>query len=74
MKLHVLGSNYGIGLHRYSPAKFPAIFLDVPDAQYNPLDPEEKIAGIHPAEKPGAYGVAKFRGSKVVAKVLMDYR
>ncbi|MCL0078994.1 hypothetical protein M1O56_04955 [Dehalococcoidia bacterium] len=30
------------GLHSYNPAKFPgAVFLDVADAQYNPLNPEE---------------------------------
>ncbi|RLE74372.1 MAG: hypothetical protein DRJ56_07655 [Thermoprotei archaeon] len=73
MEFHVLGGNYGIGLHRYSPARFPAVFLDVSDAQYNPLDPEEIIAGIHPAERPGAYGVAKFREGRVAAKVLMEY-
>ncbi len=36
----LLGGSYGIGLHKYNPAKFPgAVFLDVADAQYNPLNP-----------------------------------
>lgn len=58
--MSLLGKSYGIGLHRYDPAKFPgAIFLDVADAQYNPLNPEEVVAGIHPAKRPGTYGIAK---------------
>ncbi len=69
----MLGTNYGVGLHRFSPKRFPAVFLDVSDAQYNPLDPGEIIAGIHPAEQPGRYGVAKFRDGRVTAKALMQY-
>ena len=72
---HLLGKNYGLGLHRYNPAKFPgAVFLDVSDAQYNPLNPEEIIAGIHPAKKPGTYGVAKFRDGALVAEALTPYK
>jgi hypothetical protein len=72
---HLLGKNYGIGLHKYDPAKFVgALFLDVADAQYNPLDPEEVVAGIHPAERPGTYGVAKFRDGILAAKALTPYR
>ena len=42
----LLGKNYGIGLHKYDPAKFPgAVFLDVADSQYNPLNPEEIVTG-----------------------------
>ena len=64
----ILSKRYGIGLHRYNPAKFPgAVFLDVADAQYNPLNPEEILAGIHPAKRPGTYGVAKFKGGSVLA-------
>ena len=41
---HLLGKSHGIGLHKYNPAKFPrTIFLDVADAQYNPLKPEESV-------------------------------
>ena len=72
---HLLGKSYGIGLHRYNPAKFlGAVFLDVSDAQYNPLNPEEIIAGIHPAKKPGTYGVAKFRDGALVAEALTPYK
>jgi hypothetical protein len=71
---HLLGKNYGLGLHRHDPAKLPgAVFLDVSDAQYNPLAPEEIIAGIHPAKRPGGYGLAKFRGEKVLAEVATPY-
>jgi len=74
MMPHLLGKGYGIGLHRYNPAKFPAaVFLDISDAQYNPLNPEEIIAGIHPAKKPGAYGLAKFKGNTVLAEVITSY-
>ena len=69
--VHFLGKDFGLGLHRYNPAKFPgAVFLDVADAQYNPLNPEEIVAGIHPAKKPGTYGVAKLKGGAVLAEVL----
>ncbi|HID87894.1 MAG TPA: hypothetical protein EYP55_11060 [Anaerolineae bacterium] len=73
---HLLGRSYGIGLHRYNPAKFPgAVFLDVADAQYNPLNPEEIVAGIHPARRPGTYGVAKFiKGDAVLAEVTTPYK
>ena len=72
---HLLGKSYGIGLHRYNPAKFPgAVFLDVADAQYNPLNPEEIVAGIHPAKRPGTYGVAKLKGDAVLAEVLTPYK
>jgi len=71
----LLGKSYGIGLHRYNPAKFPgAVFLDVADAQYNPLNPEEIVAGIHPAKRPGTYGVAKLKGDAVLAEVLTPYK
>ncbi len=71
---HLLGKAFGIGLHRYDPARFPgAVFLDVADAQYNPLDPQEIIAGIHPAARPGKYGLAKFAGNEIVAEVLTSY-
>jgi len=70
----LLDKSYGFGLHRYNPAKFPgAVFLDVSDAQYNPLDPEEIVAGIHPAKRPGAYGLAKFRGGAILAEVITPY-
>ena len=72
---HLLGESYGIGLHKYNPAKFPgAVFLDVADAQYNPLNPEEIVAGIHPAGRPGTYGVAKFKGCAVLAEVTTSYK
>lgn len=72
---HLLGKSYGIGLHKYNPAKFPgAVFLDVADAQYNPLNPEEIVAGIHPAKRPGTYGVAKFKGDTVPAEVLTAHK
>jgi len=72
---HLLGKSYGIGLHRYDPAKFPgAVFLDVADAQYNPLNPEEIVAGIHPASRPGTYGVSKFEGDTVLAEVTTSYK
>ncbi len=72
---HLLGESYGIGLHKYNPAKFPgAVFLDVADAQYNPLNPEEIIAGIHPARRPGTYGVAKFKDGAVLAEVTTEYK
>ena len=72
---HLLGKNFGIGLHKYSPAEFPgAIFLDVADAQYNPLNPDEIVAGIHPAGRPGAYGLAKFKGNAVLAQVTTPYQ
>jgi len=72
---HLLGKSYGIGLHKYNPAKFPAaVFLDVADAQYNPLNPAEIVAGIHPAKRPGTYGVAKFKGDTVLAEVLTSYK
>ncbi|RLE84213.1 MAG: hypothetical protein DRJ41_03525 [Thermoprotei archaeon] len=64
----------GIGLHRYDPNKFPASFLDIADAQYNPLNPEEIIAGIHPSERPGKYGIAKFREGRLVARILLNYK
>ena len=70
----MFGINYGIGLHRYNPLRFPAIFLDVSDAQYNPLDPSEIVVGIHPAEQPGNYGVAKFKEGRLVTKILLPYR
>ena len=71
----LLGKNYGIGLHKYDPAKFPgAVFLDVADAQYNPLNPEEIVAGIHPASRPGTYGLAKFKGDAVLAEVTTPYK
>lgn len=72
---HLLGKSYGIGLHRYDPAKFSgAVFLDVADAQYNPLNPEEIVAGIHPAKRPGTYGVAKFKGDTLLAEVTTPYK
>ena len=72
---HLLGKSCGLGLHRYNPAKFPgAVFLDVSDAQYNPLNPEEIVAGIHPAKRPGTYGVAKFKGDAVLAEALTSYK
>jgi len=72
---HLLGKSYGLGLHRYNPAKFPgAVFLDVADAQYNPLDPEEIIAGIHPARRPGIYGIAKFREGALVSEASTPYK
>ena len=72
---HLLDRSYGIGLHRYNPAKFPgAVFLDVADAQYNPLNPEEIVAGIHPARTPGTYGVAKFKGDAVLAETATPYK
>ena len=72
---HLLGKSYGIGLYRYNPAKFlGAVFLDVSDAQYNPLNPDEVIAGIHSAKKPGTYGVTKFRDSALVAEALTPYK
>lgn len=71
----LLGGSYGIGLHKYNPAKFPgAVFLDVADAQYNPLNPEEIVAGTHPAKRPGTYGVAKFKGDVVLAEVTTPYK
>ena len=71
----LLGKGFGIGLHKYHPSKYPnAIFLDVSDAQYNPLDPEEIIAGIHSAKNPGFYGLAKFRNGSLVAEALTSYR
>jgi len=73
--MSLLGKGYGIGLHRYNPAKFPgAISLDVADAQYNPLNPQEIVAGIHPAERPGMYGLAKFKGNTLLAKALTPYK
>ncbi len=48
--------------------------MDVADAQYNPLNPEEIIAGIHPASRPGTYGVAKFKGGAVLAEVTTPYK
>jgi len=75
MMPHLLSKGYGLGLHRYDPARFPgAVFLDVSDAQYNPLDPEEIIAGIHPAKRPGAYGVAKFREGALVAEAFTPHK
>ena len=72
---HLLDKSCGIGLHRYNPAGFPgAIFLDVADAQYNPLNPEEIIAGIHPACRLGTYGLAKFKGGAVLAEVTTPYK
>ena len=72
---HLLRKSYGLGLHRYTPDTFPeAIFLDVADAQYNPLNPDEIIAGIHPAKKPGTYGLAKFKGDAVLAEVTTPYK
>jgi hypothetical protein len=72
---HLLRKSYGLGLHRYTPDTFPeAIFLDVADAQYNPLNPDEIIAGIHPAKKPGTYGLAKFKGDAVLAEVTTQYK
>jgi hypothetical protein len=72
---HLLGKSYGIGLHKYDPAAFPgAVFLDIADAQYNPLNPEEIIAGIHPASRPGTYGLAKFKGGAVLAEVTTPYQ
>ena len=72
---HLLSKSYGIGLHKYNPAKFPgAVFLNIGDAQYNPLNPEEIVAGIHPAGRPGTYGVAKFNGDAVLAEVLTPYK
>ena len=72
---HLLGQNYSIGLHKYNPAKFSgAVFLDVADAQYNPLNPEEIVAGIHPAKKHGTYGLAKFKGDAVLAEVTTPYK
>lgn len=51
---NLLGKGFGIGLHKYNPSKYSnAVFLDVSDAQYNPLDPKEIIAGIHSAKNPG---------------------
>ncbi|MGY4706288.1 YncE family protein [Candidatus Bipolaricaulota sp. J31] len=64
-----------MGLHRYDPAGFPgAAFLDVADAQYNPLDPGEIIAGIHPAARPGTYGLAKFRDGALTAEAFTPYK
>jgi hypothetical protein len=75
MMAHLFGKGYGIGLHRYNPAKFPAaVFLDVSDAQYNPLNPEEIVAGIHPAKRPGTYGVAKFQDGALETEALMPYK
>ena len=72
---HLLSKSYGIGLHKYDPTQFPeAVFLDVADAQYNPLNPEEIIAGIHPARRPGTYGLAKFKGDAVLAEVTTPYK
>ncbi len=72
---HLLNKSYGIGLHKYNPAKLPgAVFLDVADAQYNPLNPEEIIAGIHPAAKPGTYAVAKFKGDSILSEVATPYK
>ena len=71
---HLPSKSYGLGLHRYNPAKFPgAVFLDVSDAQYNPLNPEEIVAGIHPAKRPSAYGLAKFRDGTLVAEALTPH-
>ena len=71
---HLLGRTYGLGLHRYNPARFPGVvFLDVADAQYNPLSPEEIVAGIHPARTPGTYGVAKFKADAVFAEAATPY-
>lgn len=70
-----MGKGHGIGLHRYNPNRFVgAVFLDVADAQYNPLAPEEVIAGIHPAGSPGTYGMAVFRDDTMVAEALTPYR
>jgi hypothetical protein len=72
---HLLSKNCGIGLHKYNPGKFPgAVFLDVADAQYNPLNPEEIVAGIHPAGRPGTYGLAKFKGDAVLAQATTPYK
>ncbi|HDN79050.1 MAG TPA: hypothetical protein ENG33_01135, partial [Chloroflexi bacterium] len=72
---YLLGEGYGLGFHKYNPAEFPGVvFLDVSDAQYNPLNPEEVIVGIHPAKKPGAYGIAKFRDGALVAEAITPYK
>ncbi|RLC80898.1 MAG: hypothetical protein DRI61_04835, partial [Chloroflexi bacterium] len=72
---YLLGEGYGLGFHKYNPAEFPGvIFLDVSDAQYNPLNPEEVIAGIHPAKKPSTYGIAKFRDGALVAEAITPYK
>ncbi|RLG84647.1 MAG: hypothetical protein DRO40_00430 [Thermoprotei archaeon] len=71
----LLGKGFGLGLHKYNPSKYPnAVFLDVSDAQYNPIDPEEIIAGIHSARKPGFYGIAKFRNGSLVAEAITSYK
>ena len=71
---HFLGKSYCIGLHRYNTTQLPgSIFLDVADAQYNPINPEEIIAGIHPPRRPGTYGVAKFKDGALLAEVTTPY-
>lgn len=71
----LLGRNFGIGVHKYSPSSYAkALFLDVSDAQYNPLDPVEIIAGIHSAKRPGFYALAKFRNGVLVAEALTPYK
>ncbi|ABN70636.1 hypothetical protein Smar_1550 [Staphylothermus marinus F1] len=71
----LLGRGFGLGLHKYDPSRFKsAYFLDVSDAQYNPLDPEEIVAGIHSARNPGFYGIAKFRNESMVAGVETHYK
>ncbi|MBC7099075.1 hypothetical protein H5T52_08155 [Candidatus Bipolaricaulota bacterium] len=70
-----MGRSYGLGFHKYAPAKFPGVvFLDVSDAQYNPLNPEEIVAGIHSTKRPSTYGVAKFKGGTVLAEVSTLYK
>lgn len=59
-----------LGNHTY---KSLGIAFDVSNALYNPADPEEVVADIHPIEAPGRKALAKLRGGRITAKALLDY-
>lgn len=72
---YLLNKNFGIGVHKYHPSKYPkTLFLDISDAQYNPLNPEEVVAGIHSAKNPRFYALAKFKNKSLVAEALTPYK
>ena len=63
--MYILSKNHRIGVHKYRLSRYSkALFLNVSDAQCNPLNPEEIVAGIHSAKR--FYALAKFRDGSLV--------